>query len=107
MSPNKYLFCLCMFVACASAFAQESQCKNVNLELKISPTTNGLNNGEIRITAPAPIDPVIHLISRDPKKSRYNHKSLTISTLSKGDYDVLITDYKDRVCPTHKKVTIE
>jgi hypothetical protein len=108
MSLTKYLICLWLLTLSGFAWSQQQpDCKATDFKIEVVHSTNGENNGEILITSTQSIDPVIHLVSRDKKKSQYNHKSLKITLVGKGEYDLLITDYKGRICPTHKKVTIE
>jgi hypothetical protein len=108
MSLTKYLICLWLLALSGLARGQQQpDCKSADLKIEVVHSTNGANNAEILITSTQSIDPIVHLIARDKKKSQYNIKSLKISSLGKGEYDLLITDYKDRICPTHKKVTIE
>lgn len=107
--PEKYLICLMLAIASLSSHAQSSspECRAFDIQIEITNTSSSLPNGSLKIQSQETFEPVLHLVSRDAKKSRYNVKSLQVSSLAPGQYELIITDFKDRFCPKHQKITIQ
>jgi hypothetical protein len=109
MNLPKYLLLCWLLSAVGISYAQTkpvATCKEFDLKLEVVSSSSGKNNGEIKIITKDTFDPMVHLISRDEQKVKQSVKSLSLSSITPGNYILVVSDYYDRYCPKSFKVTI-
>jgi len=80
-------------------------CENTHLEISVSDTSDGINNGTIEIEVEKLTDPVkIYLYGDDRSQNQLNIKTKKIEHLAIGGYYLIVQDGAG--CTKSKKVVI-
>lgn len=105
----KLLFVAICLVTGTAAFAQQKKdCQELKVQVVITPA-GASSNGSIQVVSEDDQQDLrINLLGTGENDDKTDIKESEVVSLPAGNYDLIITDRKNRgACPLHKKIKVE